>query len=139
DLVLSDEDHAAFLEMIESETVRLSQIADQILIAGQLDAGAIDVELRECDAALIVARDRKSTRLNSSHVSNSYAVFCLKKKKNKSPWRIKSVTGVRNPALKVSPGRGCSAVTAGRLLRPFHSHRTTTKQPRESASTSLRP
>src|SRR5699024_2486097 len=25
--------------------------------------------------------DRKSTRLNSSHVSNSYAVFCLKKKK----------------------------------------------------------
>src|SRR5438067_6351471 len=27
-------------------------------------------------------RDRKSTRLNSSHVSISYAVFCLKKKKN---------------------------------------------------------
>src|SRR5690349_13834318 len=27
------------------------------------------------------ARDRKSTRLNSSHVENSYAVFCLKKKK----------------------------------------------------------
>src|SRR5438874_7283947 len=25
-------------------------------------------------------RDRKSTRLNSSHVENSYAVFCLKKK-----------------------------------------------------------
>src|SRR5207249_8743060 len=25
-------------------------------------------------------RDRKSTRLNSSHVSTSYAVFCLKKK-----------------------------------------------------------
>src|SRR5438067_7113969 len=27
-------------------------------------------------------RDRKSTRLNSSHVSISYAVFCLKKKSN---------------------------------------------------------
>src|SRR5690554_7632145 len=27
-------------------------------------------------------RDRKSTRLNSSHVRISYAVFCLKKKKN---------------------------------------------------------
>src|SRR6266704_2352113 len=27
------------------------------------------------------SRDRKSTRLNSSHVSSSYAVFCLKKKK----------------------------------------------------------
>src|SRR5437870_3724929 len=29
-----------------------------------------------------LARDRKSTRLNSSHVAISYAVFCLKKKKN---------------------------------------------------------
>src|SRR3989442_8547079 len=29
-------------------------------------------------------RDRKSTRLNSSHVRISYAVFCLKKKKNKN-------------------------------------------------------
>src|SRR5215510_15338152 len=29
-----------------------------------------------------VWRDRKSTRLNSSHVAISYAVFCLKKKKN---------------------------------------------------------
>src|SRR5438067_10595839 len=29
---------------------------------------------------LFLARDRKSTRLNSSHVSISYAVFCLKKK-----------------------------------------------------------
>src|SRR5437667_3099183 len=29
------------------------------------------------------ARDRKSTRLNSSHITISYAVFCLKKKKKK--------------------------------------------------------
>src|SRR6195952_5985043 len=29
-------------------------------------------------------RDRKSTRLNSSHLGISYAVFCLKKKKKKS-------------------------------------------------------
>src|SRR5947209_13566808 len=29
--------------------------------------------------------DRKSTRLNSSHANNSYAVFCLKKKKQKCP------------------------------------------------------
>src|SRR5437868_10559729 len=31
--------------------------------------------------------DRKSTRLNSSHVSISYAVFCLKKKKKKKKKR----------------------------------------------------
>src|SRR5690625_5546619 len=30
----------------------------------------------------LTVRDRKSTRLNSSHVAISYAVFCLKKKKN---------------------------------------------------------
>src|SRR5690606_41594789 len=28
----------------------------------------------------VASKDRKSTRLNSSHVKNSYAVFCLKKK-----------------------------------------------------------
>src|SRR5438445_7680944 len=31
------------------------------------------------------ARDRKSTRLNSSHANISYAVFCLKKKKQRKP------------------------------------------------------
>src|SRR3712207_7234008 len=32
------------------------------------------------------ARDRKSTRLNSSHANISYAVFCLKKKKKKKKY-----------------------------------------------------
>src|SRR5690625_5595055 len=31
----------------------------------------------------LLGQDRKSTRLNSSHVAISYAVFCLKKKKQK--------------------------------------------------------
>src|SRR2546430_10853866 len=35
--------------------------------------------LRHCDSGK--TRDRKSTRLNSSHSQISYAVFCLKKKK----------------------------------------------------------
>src|SRR5690625_5944539 len=30
----------------------------------------------------VLRQDRKSTRLNSSHVAISYAVFCLKKKRN---------------------------------------------------------
>src|SRR3712207_7164152 len=33
---------------------------------------------------VISVADRKSTRLNSSHANISYAVFCLKKKKNNS-------------------------------------------------------
>src|SRR5438874_5351593 len=36
-----------------------------------------------------VTRDRKSTRLNSSHVEISYAVFCLKKKKLNSKVALK--------------------------------------------------
>src|SRR5690606_41206533 len=36
----------------------------------------------EAQALADAALDRKSTRLNSSHVKISYAVFCLKKKKN---------------------------------------------------------
>src|SRR5258707_9598100 len=37
--------------------------------------------LRPDDAWEAALRDRKSTRLNSSHANISYAVFCLKKKK----------------------------------------------------------
>src|SRR5437867_5486866 len=37
--------------------------------------------LRLIEEALAGSRDRKSTRLNSSHRTISYAVFCLKKKK----------------------------------------------------------
>src|SRR5215510_16098860 len=38
-----------------------------------------------CRSACRCRRDRKSTRLNSSHVAISYAVFCLKKKKKPNP------------------------------------------------------
>src|SRR2546427_3581714 len=39
-----------------------------------------------------VARDRKSTRLNSSHSQISYAVFCLKKKKTTLPGGVAATT-----------------------------------------------
>src|SRR6266852_3822661 len=42
-------------------------------------------------------RDRKSTRLNSSHGSISYAVFCLKKKK---PFRATAADSVFSPATR---------------------------------------
>src|SRR2546422_1737880 len=42
------------------------------------------------DLARIEAKDRKSTRLNSSHGYISYAVFCLKKKKNRTTHRYKN-------------------------------------------------
>src|SRR5437773_9526360 len=39
---------------------------------------------REASCARAAPPDRKSTRLNSSHITISYAVFCLKKKKKKA-------------------------------------------------------
>src|SRR3712207_8537222 len=44
-----------------------------------LELGAKDVSVLDASGE---ERDRKSTRLNSSHANISYAVFCLKKKNN---------------------------------------------------------
>src|SRR5699024_12050626 len=49
-------------------------IHDQIIDYAEKEDGSFDFKP-------IYRKDRKSTRLNSSHVSISYAVFCLKKKK----------------------------------------------------------
>src|SRR5437773_8338096 len=51
------------------------------------DARLADGRLPAPAAALHLAgsRDRKSTRLNSSHITISYAVFCLKKKRYRRP------------------------------------------------------
>src|SRR2546421_5941600 len=70
--------------------VTLIQRSDHILRDFDADAAAelekvfqfgrgIGVEIAQ---DMVAALDRKSTRLNSSHDQISYAVFCLKKKKN---------------------------------------------------------
>src|SRR3712207_8225724 len=63
----------------------------------ELDTAAIDRALAEVRSRMgelqRSRQDRKSTRLNSSHANISYAVFCLKKKKNSviiSPQHISS-------------------------------------------------
>src|SRR5437773_9664550 len=56
--------------------------------------------------------DRKSTRLNSSHITISYAVFCLKKKNN-------GITGPDGPHNKGgNPLRNPPAVQGARLQQP---------------------
>src|SRR5260221_4865115 len=52
-------------------------------------AGGGEAEL-EHSAGAEIGVDRKSTRLNSSHTVISYAVFCLKKKKNYSEMQVRS-------------------------------------------------
>src|SRR5437867_6520851 len=48
-------------------------------------ARGVDAEADTREAASVELRDRKSTRLNSSHRTISYAVFCLKKKTKQDP------------------------------------------------------
>src|SRR5690349_23735561 len=59
-----------------------------LTVSAQLFQSMSSQECLVCLEAVIISfvmceikRDRKSTRLNSSHVEISYAVFCLKKKK----------------------------------------------------------
>src|SRR5437879_8111860 len=49
---------------------------------GVASGGARGLVTCDCSTVSPGVRDRKSTRLNSSHRCISYAVFCLKKKKN---------------------------------------------------------
>src|SRR3712207_7177961 len=55
---------------------------------GLSDLRVVAGALNHTDSGRAGAADRKSTRLNSSHANISYAVFCLKKKKqNRHPLR----------------------------------------------------
>src|SRR3712207_6929929 len=58
---------------------QLQQVLADLAVVGQVGQG-----------------DRKSTRLNSSHANISYAVFCLKKKKNKHLSSILRCQATRN-------------------------------------------
>src|SRR5690242_20832728 len=50
------------------------------------------IRVSDVPCKVIGTLDRKSTRLNSSHMSISYAVFCLKKKKNKTNTKPQKTT-----------------------------------------------
>src|SRR5438067_2590386 len=63
----------AHVELVEGVLVGVGEVPAQL-----------PARLQVC-GYLPDSKDRKSTRLNSSHVSISYAVFCLKKKKKSGP------------------------------------------------------
>src|SRR5256885_9893160 len=76
-------------------TLFRSNVEEQLIKTGHVVRGRIGVTIQDVNAQLAepfglerprgalvssVKKDRKSTRLNSSHLVISYAVFCLKKK-----------------------------------------------------------
>src|SRR5207248_10587594 len=66
----------ACAKLLVDECVRQARAPDAVRIN--------DVKVLARSPDDFAARDRKSTRLNSSHRTISYAVFCLKKKKQKT-------------------------------------------------------
>src|SRR2546426_5580199 len=70
------------LSAVISQVGKVAPTDSTVLIFGETGTG------KELIARAIHNRDRKSTRLNSSHLVISYAVFCLKKKKNDKITRI---------------------------------------------------
>src|SRR3712207_8779183 len=65
----------------ERGVVRLRAAGGEVDLGGMAADGRRDRIPRPVDGR---PRDRKSTRLNSSHANISYAVFCLKKKKTQT-------------------------------------------------------
>src|SRR5437660_8866022 len=69
---------------VEAATIVADRQAQPLALDRQLDLRARGVR--------VPREDRKSTRLNSSHVAISYAVFCLKKKKKKETTTVKKTS-----------------------------------------------
>src|SRR5437588_354281 len=83
DLIILDEPFSGLdpvnVELLENLVLELKAAGKTIIFSTH----QMEVAERICDDICLInrSRDRKSTRLNSSHTVISYAVFCLKKKK----------------------------------------------------------
>src|SRR4051794_41461779 len=92
-MVVLDVDHPDIEEFVdtkmrEEEKIRALRDAGFDMDLGGRDITSVQYQnannsVRVSDEFMRAVEDRKSTRLNSSHPSISYAVFCLKKKKNR--------------------------------------------------------
>src|SRR3712207_7903484 len=65
------------VQVVVAERAARIVVAPQVLLAVDAD---VQARVGRPRRLALVERDRKSTRLNSSHANISYAVFCLKKK-----------------------------------------------------------
>src|SRR3989442_9741931 len=83
---LSLHDALPILEKMRAQLLEAQLTEQLLLVGGREDAKQLRIVVEMIlDGSFVAAgdeqEDRKSTRLNSSHVRISYAVFCLKKKK----------------------------------------------------------
>src|SRR5690625_6312109 len=82
-----DEDVLAEIALLSASFVRRLGVDPRMAMLSYSNFGSVrnpDTERIRRAVEKVKSLDRKSTRLNSSHVAISYAVFCLKKKKKKN-------------------------------------------------------
>src|SRR3712207_7592234 len=70
---------ADFLDCVRAQPGKCFRGNEEVIVLRVPDPRCLN---RDGDLNVQTVLDRKSTRLNSSHANISYAVFCLKKKKN---------------------------------------------------------
>src|SRR5438067_5868773 len=90
--------HDALPILIHASPLLLRELflaVEQVRAGWILDCGRSETE---SPGVAVAFQDRKSTRLNSSHVSISYAVFCLKKKTT-IVYRLSELTGAIAPSV----------------------------------------
>src|SRR5690625_2581302 len=74
--------------LTEEQDVYLKHFYDSITLAFYVNFEEVE-SICDIGSGAGFPRDRKSTRLNSSHVASSYAVFCLKKKRESESKRTR--------------------------------------------------
>src|SRR5690625_6965104 len=79
--------YSGFMALLVGVMLPFTTFSQNCLELAKQECAANDNEFitktLDASGSLVLTVDRKSTRLNSSHVAISYAVFCLKKKKTK--------------------------------------------------------
>src|SRR5262245_65390308 len=83
--VLSCEDE--LLTLANQIEIAYFREASSAVIKGPYDLSLVEGSITTEHDAERIQKDRKSTRLNSSHLGISYAVFCLKKKRKRTRTR----------------------------------------------------
>src|SRR5437773_4545008 len=67
--------------LVDKKGIKIDKVAKRIDELTKNEVASSE-EVTGGTLGVAMSPDRKSTRLNSSHITISYAVFCLKKKKN---------------------------------------------------------
>src|SRR5256886_11980537 len=109
----------------EANKKKIAYEAERIARQRAAEKGAAETEAAKLAGGALFGGDRKSTRLNSSHSQISYAVFCLKKKKN-NRHTSKAALQTRPAPIDAHPYTSCILTSLEILTRTeLLSHTTT--------------